>query len=228
MVIYLTTNLINGKKYIGKDINNRPGYLGSGIYIKQAIQKYGKENFKKEILCECYDYSILNELESFFIYLLSATDENIGYNMTFGGDGGPITLNHPNKFEIYEKIKKANSGKKYFTKRMTEEEYNDYIKNKQNKTGGDNHYSKKLSPEEYEKYIQRMRDISSGQNSPRAKKIKVTSPNGEIMEFFGDFKKKIEKIKPGLYNYLLSMLHNNKNKSYFENSKHKGWIAEYV
>ena len=49
--IYLTTNLINGKKYIGKhygEIND--SYLGSGILIKKAIKKYGSNNFTKKIL----------------------------------------------------------------------------------------------------------------------------------------------------------------------------------
>ena len=49
MVIYCTTNLINGKKYIGSDTNNNPYYLGSGVSIIKAIKKYGRNNFKKEI-----------------------------------------------------------------------------------------------------------------------------------------------------------------------------------
>lgn len=37
MVIYKTTNLINGKVYIGKDSNDDPKYLGSGKILKLAI-----------------------------------------------------------------------------------------------------------------------------------------------------------------------------------------------
>lgn len=50
--LYQITNLINGKIYVGvhktRDIND--GYLGSGILIREAVLKYGKENFEKRIL----------------------------------------------------------------------------------------------------------------------------------------------------------------------------------
>lgn len=48
-IIYLITNLANGKIYIGKDSRNRKNYWGSGRAIKNSISKYGVENFKKEI-----------------------------------------------------------------------------------------------------------------------------------------------------------------------------------
>ena len=41
MIIYKTTNLINGKFYIGKDSKNDPNYLGSGKILKKAFKKYG-------------------------------------------------------------------------------------------------------------------------------------------------------------------------------------------
>ena len=50
--IYKTTNLINGKIYIGKHqtSNLNDSYLGSGKGIKNAVKKYGRENFRKDIL----------------------------------------------------------------------------------------------------------------------------------------------------------------------------------
>jgi len=54
-LVYLTTNLINNKIYIGvhSTYNLDDGYLGSGIGIKNAIKKYGKQNFKRQIIHYC-------------------------------------------------------------------------------------------------------------------------------------------------------------------------------
>ena len=61
--IYLITNKIDGKKYIGqtveKDINNRwKCHLKKSSncrYLKYAFEKYGKENFKFQIVVICFD-----------------------------------------------------------------------------------------------------------------------------------------------------------------------------
>lgn len=51
--IYETTNLVTGKKYIGKRQTNWEGwedYLGSSKLLKKDIEKYGRENFERKIL----------------------------------------------------------------------------------------------------------------------------------------------------------------------------------
>jgi group I intron endonuclease len=88
MIIYKTTNLVNGKFYIGQDSNNDPNYLGSGLLINKAIKKYGKNNFLKEVLENCNSKEELDEKEKFWISNLSAT--TIGYNISFGGTGGDL------------------------------------------------------------------------------------------------------------------------------------------
>lgn len=88
MIIYKITNLINNKIYVGQDKNNNSFYLGSGTAIKNAIKKYGKENFKKDILETCSDCNELNEKEIYWIDKLNSRDKEIGYNISKGGDEG--------------------------------------------------------------------------------------------------------------------------------------------
>lgn len=88
MIIYKTTNLINGKIYIGKDERNCQSYIGSGLLISRAIVKYGKENFIKEILETCLTVEELNLREKYWIKQYNSRDKTIGYNITVGGDGG--------------------------------------------------------------------------------------------------------------------------------------------
>ncbi len=118
MIIYKTTNLVNQKFYVGKDTHNNPNYYGSGKRLKLAIQKYGIENFKKEILEICETLDQLNEREKFWIKELNAINE--GYNIQLGGDGGDTISNNPRKYEIgrnhSEKMKDPKVNKKKGTK----------------------------------------------------------------------------------------------------------------
>lgn len=111
MVIYKTTNLINGKFYVGKDEVNNPNYLGSGKILKMAINKNGITNFKKEILEVCSSKEELNEREKFWISELSAT--TLGYNIAEGGTGGKTKFNTINVYQYSkdgEFIKKWSSA----------------------------------------------------------------------------------------------------------------------
>ena len=99
MVIYLTINLVNNKKYIGKDSNNNPNYLGSGVYLKQAIEKYGRENFKKIILEHVDDVSKLNEREEYWIDKFNASKSQEFYNISEKGKGYPQGMKSKNQDE---------------------------------------------------------------------------------------------------------------------------------
>lgn len=87
MIIYKTTNTINGKIYIGKDEFNRKRYLGSGIYLKLAIKKYGRDKFEKSIIDHADNRDDLDEKERFWIKFYDARNQAVGYNIALGGEG---------------------------------------------------------------------------------------------------------------------------------------------
>lgn len=105
MVIYKTINVINNKLYVGKQRSYNERYLGSGKLIKAAIKKYGRDNFKKEIIQECFSLEELNTQETFWILKLESFKREIGYNISYGGDGGDTITNNPQKYEIMIKQK---------------------------------------------------------------------------------------------------------------------------
>ena len=109
MIVYKTTNLINGKIYVGQDTKNNPKYLGSGKLLKKSIAKYGKENFRKEILESCVDKNLLDEREKYWILTLNSRDPKIGYNIANGGEGAS---GFKHSAETKEKISKLHKGKK--------------------------------------------------------------------------------------------------------------------
>lgn len=85
-IIYKITNKVNQKYYIGRhsttDINDE--YMGSGIGIKRAISKYGKENFVKEIIATANSAEELWELEKNIVNESVVKDPN-SYNNAYGG-----------------------------------------------------------------------------------------------------------------------------------------------
>lgn len=108
--IYITTNHINGKKYIGQkqyDKNNKwKTYLGSGIYLKRAINKYGVENFSKEIIENCATKSVLDEREKYWIKYYNAIESDKFYNIASGGDGGNTIAGYSEEqLEQYKEFK---------------------------------------------------------------------------------------------------------------------------
>lgn len=110
--IYKTICLINNKIYIGQKwssifLGNK--YLGSGIYLKNAIKKYGKANFKVELIDFYNTKEELDTAEKYYIDLYNSTDYNIGYNLSSGGYGpefGGFNGKHHNE-ETINKIRQA-------------------------------------------------------------------------------------------------------------------------
>lgn len=86
--IYKITNLINNKIYIGAHKTSNPldNYFGSGIAIQQAIAKYGKNNFRKEILFIFDNEDDMYKKEREIVNENFVSDKNT-YNLTIGGSG---------------------------------------------------------------------------------------------------------------------------------------------
>ena len=113
--IYKTTNLVNGKIYIGQhksQVFDRD-YHGSGKLIRRAFEKYGIENFKTELLKWCETRSDINKCEKIYIHIYHSNDLAIGYNISKGGDGGDTFsgLTDDEKEHRRKKMKMSMSGR---------------------------------------------------------------------------------------------------------------------
>lgn len=100
MIVYLITNLINNKKYVGYTQKSLEERIKIHVYksnsklnkhyfylLPMAIRKYGIDNFKSEIIYETDDLNDVLEKEIYFIKELNTISPN-GYNLTEGGNGG--------------------------------------------------------------------------------------------------------------------------------------------
>jgi len=90
--IYKTTNITNGKIYIGqtkKTKENSVNYLGSGKLLIEAISEFGRNSFRREIIeeIEISDHKYIDEREEYWISYYNSRDRSIGYNITKGGSG---------------------------------------------------------------------------------------------------------------------------------------------
>jgi group I intron endonuclease len=95
LIIYLITNVVNGKIYVGQSVNSLRKRWGSHCYdagqqspwlLHRAIRKYGPECFKQEVIFETTNFADLDVAEEFYILLWNSNDPSIGYNMTKGGE----------------------------------------------------------------------------------------------------------------------------------------------
>ncbi len=144
-IIYETTNKINGKFYIGKHStkNKKDVYLGSGIALVRAIEKYGKESFFREILRIFDNEKDAYEFERFIVNENLINNINC-YNISIGGQGWKDGISLPD--ETKEKISKT-------------------LKNRY-KTGMINAFKNKKHTEAAKKKMSGLRPIVAKENNP--------------------------------------------------------------
>lgn len=115
-IVYMLTNTINGKYYIGQSVNsleirwtkhkhNAKAGLQKCRFLENAIKKNGHENFRREVLVYCSQED-LNDYEMKLISMYMSNDRTFGYNICEGGGGSvsrPVTDDHRNKISIANK-----------------------------------------------------------------------------------------------------------------------------
>ncbi len=115
---YKTTNLINGRYYYGS--GSKKNYLGSGKILLEAIEKYGKESFKIEILKYFDNREDAFKFEDRFLKLYKISEDLKSYNIkdcsrggaTIKGDSHPRPWKDKNfhSEEWIDKLKKSKLG----------------------------------------------------------------------------------------------------------------------
>ena len=151
--VYVHTNKINGKKYVGITSKENPknrwknghGYRYNE-YFWNAIQKYGWNNFSHEILSTNLTIRDACQAEMDYIKLFNCKSPN-GYNNSYGGDGHD---GHAVTQEARKKISEANKGR---------------LAGENNPMYGKNPYANKTE-EEMAVLKERWSNASSGENNP--------------------------------------------------------------
>lgn len=187
--IYIITNTIDGKRYIGQSIDIKRRFWDhrcisheENRHLRYAMKKYGKEAFKYEILEEC-EYEKLDEREIYYIDKLKPE-----YNVSYGGQRTMKRLPDETKEILSKKAKKQWDNK-------TDEEKAEFIR--KNLTGPK--IGHEVSEETREKL--RMANIGKLQSKETIEKRKATfikkKANGYI-QTNGDHKKKIVCVETGI------------------------------
>jgi hypothetical protein len=112
--IYKTTNLLSGKYYIGMHSTDslEDGYLGSGRRLRYSINKYGKQNHKREIIEFCKSRKELKSREIEIVNLNEiAKKDCINIRVGGGSEGnGHFHGGYKLSDETREKMSKTRKG----------------------------------------------------------------------------------------------------------------------
>lgn len=146
MLIYMITNQIDGKKYIGQTRRTleerwrehlhsarQPSRHKQCPYLYAAMNKYGFENFSVRIIDDADSQEELDDIEELWISKLGTTDRRFGYNISFGG-ASPCS--NP---ETRAKLSASLKGKPAWNKGqpMSPEHYANSVKARQKYVGVD-------------------------------------------------------------------------------------------
>lgn len=158
--LYKITNLINNKIYIGIHSTDKldDNYMGTGKHILQAVKKYGKENFKKEIL-EWFDWKCEALNREAEIVNKEFIECNNTYNIKLGGEQA-LYFSEETKLKFGKHRKGVSS-------------WNKGLKGNNNPQSGYNHpmYNKKHT----EKSLEKMKLCKTGYLNPMSKRCVINN-----------------------------------------------------
>jgi hypothetical protein len=244
--IYITTNLINNKKYLGqrKSQNtniNKDYYLGSGTMLLLAIKKYGKNNFSKEIIFTCDNRKEIDLAEIKYIKEYNClNNKDYWYNLSPGGQNW--RKDHSNyvsevmKSYYSNPVNKANLLKAT-AKKFGFNTYDEYLIDKENKEIDRKRLSKLIRIKKQQVMVLKQNDIKRYKNSSEykalAKNKRVTASRNTLsnaqsrishkQKLDKDNVIKMRKHNNPLYNFLL----NNNLYPFKENIKDIYFLASY-
>ena len=208
--IYYIINKIDNKKYIGqtleKDIYKRwKNHLKKASncrYLKRALEKYGKENFKFDIICVCFDEDC-NKYEQEYMDKYDTIVPN-GYNLRKAGNNG--AHNEETKIKISNILKLRYQN-------LTEEQKN------KNKGVNNGMFGKQLSQEAKDNLSKKMKEnwekgVYKRENLSCRKKVICYSLDNEYISSYDsitDVVNKLDELK--ITKPEISMCCNNKRKT---------------
>ena len=253
--IYLTTNIINGMKYIGKHYGELDDtYLGSGKLLKADIAKYGKEYFQKSIIYISNDDLENSEKEKQFIALYNAVSNPLFYNIHEGGSGGNTTAGYSpeEKKALRRKLSEVNRGKRngMYGKHHTEKTkaflsywaeferdnshyHTEDFRNKMSKlTIGSNNgmYGKKHSEESKRKMSENSKGKTSGEKNGMYGKSGNNAINGKRIEMYDENHNFIQafKAKTAVLRFLGLKGHTQLDKAIKNETLYKGYYWKQI
>lgn len=250
--IYMYTNKINGKKYIGqaKDFNKRhcshkkPSAELTPFH--NAIKKYGIENFEIKILAENIStQEKMNEYEIFFIKRYNTLSKNgNGYNISNGGsNGNPFAGKSEEEMnDIRRKISENHADVKgennpRFGKKLSEEERQKISKTRKDngKSKGENNpfYGKHHTDKIKEKIRTSLKNKMDKGNNPMAKKVAQFDKDMNLIKVWSCAKEASEELNINHSKICMVCRYYDNPKEFIEKNKyprkfHKGYIWKYV
>lgn len=148
--IYITTNLMNGKRYLGlKRFNGQHSwkdYFGSGVFLKEDIETLGKENFSRNIILICYSEEELNNAEYDLSVFFDVVESPDWYNVVYGG-GSTSGYHHSettkekireSKQGMYNGSKNPMYGRPWWDENTPQEKIDAWLKHKSEASAGSN------------------------------------------------------------------------------------------